>query len=110
MIRISTLDGDPEGGINKDEIPSGGGITTQNDCAKIGGYWNMALVCADGGTTIVQCEFSGKIVVFGMTFEGAYKKGSKYAVAWERWSCANVGGNCCNPSGQGIKVSKVSLN
>lgn len=109
MSRIGVLDKSREGSIDNDETPSGGGITEKKECAKIGGYWNMALTCPDGGVTEIKCEVNGKIIIFGMTYEGGFKKGSKYIVAWERWSCTSSNENCCNPAAQGIKVAKVSL-
>lgn len=77
----------------------------EEDCRAFGGYWNMALVCADGGIELVECTVSGEISFLGFTLSGSYMTGNKYYIVWERYSCINSDGNCCDGSAQGIRVS-----
>lgn len=76
----------------------------EEECRAFGGYWNMALVCADGGIELVECTVSGEISFLGFKVPGSYTIGNKYYIAWERYSCINSDGNCCDGSAQGIRV------
>ena len=76
----------------------------EEKCRASGGYWNMALVCADGGIELVECTVSGEISFLGITLSGSYTIGNKYYIVWERYSCINSNGNCCDGSAQGIRV------
>ncbi|MDR1737744.1 MAG: NVEALA domain-containing protein [Candidatus Symbiothrix sp.] len=85
---------------NELSIPTG-----QTECQQNCGYWNMALVCADGGVESVTCTVKGELTVWNIKIVSAsFEKGNSYSVAWERWECQNSTGNCCPYNEQGVRV------
>ncbi|MBR1573634.1 MAG: hypothetical protein IJ652_02160 [Bacteroidales bacterium] len=76
----------------------------EETCRTNNGYWNMALVCADGGIISQTCTVSGELTIMGVTIKGNYTAGNVYNGCWARFSCTNSSGNCCNAGEQGIRV------
>jgi hypothetical protein len=77
----------------------------ESECQNESGYWNMALVCADGGVHNVECTIKGELRIWDITiFSASYTKGSSYPIVWERWQCQASAGNCCIASKQGVKI------
>lgn len=76
-------------------------------CIAEGGNVDMASVCQAGDIVQVTCEIEGKITVFGVTIEGAYKQGTIEYIAWARYACVASTGNCCKK--QGIYMGETKL-
>lgn len=101
---ISDDENSTGGGV---DVETGGGIGDEATCRSIGGYWNMALVLADGGISSVKCVKTGELSLMGKIINGSYTIGKEYNVTWKRYSCSTVTGNCCNPSAQDIIVEII---
>lgn len=71
----------------------------EEECYEQGGNYNMASICVDSGFETVECEISGQISAVGVTISGSYKRGKKYSIAWARYTCTHISGNCCVKQG-----------
>ncbi len=76
----------------------------EKECHDQGGYWNMALICADGGIEETECTVAGELSFAGVKISGSYKKGHTYTVSWERWECKDHQKECCQKDEQGVRV------
>lgn len=68
-------------------------------CIDEGGSWNMATTCEESGFEYVTCKVSGEISLFNVTIKGSYEKRKKYHIAWARYKCTFIPGNCCKKQG-----------
>lgn len=93
---ISDDENSPGTGV---DIETGGGIGDESTCRSIGGYWNMALICASSNSAKIVCSKTGELSLFNSIIKGSYTVGREYTVFYEQWTCTTSTGNCCNASG-----------
>ena len=77
----------------------------EKECHDEGGYWDMVLICTDGGIEETECTVSGELSIAGFKISGSYKKGEVYSVSWERWECKDHKKECCIKDEQGVRIN-----
>lgn len=100
-------EGESDGGGESD---TGAKAKDINECRKINGYWDMALLYDGGGITKVDCKKEGEIKVWGKSIISfKYNKGEQYNIAWENWSCKDKPGSgaCCRSDKQGMRIRSI---